>query len=636
MIRKSPISLIFPLPSSTPPPKATTLLQRVRKLAFGWVDGLLLTLHNGRLTLRLARSNWAMMAGFIVLALLNALTDSFSVMLIVPLLQSFSADSVFGGVPFLEEIGALLQPLDPITRLRWVALLILFILVAKGILQYLLDVIVYIMPLRVERDLRVRAFMAIMESRLSFAESMTSGETGNFTASFPARAGIAARFLMQLISAIMTIVLILGLLLAITPAALMGLIAFAVVASALFRAITGPLSRRLDTQLTESQERFTQAYFEAVNNKRTIRVFNATDIFLQRIRKLLESLRTVQAQTIAVQNATYPFFSVLAGLLVCVAVLVASFYRPETSQALLGILLVFLVAATRLLGPFSILHIANMHFAIHSEAVIQMTQFLDEAAANVDKDGTLPLPSPRPSIAFRDVSFSYPGSETGVSNLSLTIKPSEFVAIVGPSGAGKSTIFHLISRLHRPTSGQILIDDVPLDDLAVRNWWDCISIVSQDVPIFNATVRDNIQFGVDEEPDDRRIMDSLALASADEFVARMPDGLDSRLGEFGSVLSGGERQRLALTRAFYHRKPIILLDEVTSQLDAITEQRVAQSIQRLHADGSTVIAIAHRYSTVRGADRLLVMENGRLVAADAPKVLSQDNAFVKAMARGTG
>lgn len=610
-------------------------LGHLRRLAFGWIDGLAQTIHNARLTFQLSRSNWSMMAGFIVLALLNALTDSFSVMLIVPLLQSFSVDSVFGGVPFLEQIGALLQPLDPTTRLRWVALLILFILVAKGILQYLLDVIVYIMPLRVERDLRIRAFMAIMESRLSFAESLTSGETGNFTASFPARAGIAARFLMQLIAAVMTIVLILGLLLAITPTALMGLAAFAIVASALFRAITGPLSRRLDTQLTESQERFTQAYFEAVNNKRTIRIFNATEIFLGRIRKLLETLRTVQAQTIAVQNATYPFFSVLAGLLVCLAVLGASFYQPETSQSLLGVLLVFLVAATRLLGPFSILHIANMHFAIHSEAVVQMTRFLDQAAANVDKDGVLPLPSPRPRIEFRDVSFAYPGSETGVRNLSLTINPSEFVAIVGPSGAGKSTIFHLISRLHRPTSGQILIDDVPLDDLAVRNWWDCISIVSQDVPIFNATVRDNIQFGLDEEPDDRRIMEALALASADEFVSRMPDGLETRLGEFGSVLSGGERQRLALARAFYHRKPIVMLDEVTSQLDAVTEQRVAESIRRLHADGCTIIAIAHRYSTVREADRLLVLDQGRLVDAGTPETLSQSNAFVRAMAHGT-
>ncbi|WP_316359324.1 ABC transporter ATP-binding protein [Devosia sp.] len=610
-------------------------LGHLRRLAFGWIDGLLQTIHNARLTFRLSRSNWSMMAGFIVLALLNALTDSFSVMLIVPLLQSFSVDSVFGGVPFLEQIGALLQPLDPTSRLRWVALLILFILVAKGILQYLLDVIVYIMPLRVERDLRIRAFMAIMESRLSFAESLTSGETGNFTASFPARAGIAARFLMQLIAAVMTIVLILGLLLAITPTALMGLAAFAIVASALFRAITGPLSRRLDTQLTESQERFTQAYFEAVNNKRTIRIFNATEIFLGRIRKLLETLRTVQAQTIAVQNATYPFFSVLAGLLVCLAVLAASFYQPETSQSLLGILLVFLVAATRLLGPFSILHIANMHFAIHSEAVVQMTRFLDQAAANVDTDGVLPLPSDRPRIEFRDVSFAYPGSETGVRDLSLTINPSEFVAIVGPSGAGKSTIFHLISRLHRPSSGQILIDDVPLDDLAVRNWWDCISIVSQDVPIFNATVRDNIQFGVDEEPDDRRIMEALALASADEFVSRMPDGLETRLGEFGSVMSGGERQRLALARAFYHRKPIVMLDEVTSQLDAITEQRVAESIRRLHADGCTIIAIAHRYSTVRQADRLLVLDKGQLVDAGTPETLSQKNEFVQAMAHGT-
>jgi subfamily B ATP-binding cassette protein MsbA len=607
------------------------IVSPAKNLAFGWIDGFRQTVRNARLTFRLSRSNWAMMAGFIVLALLNALTDSFSVMLIVPLLQSFSADSIFGGVPFLQEIGALLQPLDPIARLRWVAALILFILVAKGILQYLLDVIVYIIPLRIERDLRIKAFMAMMESRLSFAENMTSGEIGNYTASFPARTGIAARFLMQLIAAIMTILLILSLLLAITPTALLGLVVFAVIASALFRAITGPLSRRLDTQLTDSQEQFTQAYFEAVNNKRTIRVFNATEIFLARISRLLEVLRKNQAQTIAVQNATYPFFSILSGLLVCLAVLAASLYQPETSQALLGVLLVFLVAATRLLGPFSILHIANMHFAIHSEAVVQMTRFFDEAKANVDTDGTEPVASDRPGIEFQDVSFAYPGSDSGINNVSFSVKPSEFLAIVGPSGAGKSTIFHLLSRLHRPIDGRVLVDGVSLNDVVVRSWWDRISIVSQDIPIFNATIRDNIQFGLGDTVDDGRIMEALRLAAADEFVARMPAGLDSKLGEFGSVLSGGERQRLALARAFYHRKPIVLLDEVTSQLDPVTEQRVSASIKRLHEDGCTIIAIAHRYSTVRQADRILVLSQGRVEALGPVAQIAAANSYVQAM-----
>jgi ABC-type multidrug transport system fused ATPase/permease subunit len=170
-----------------------------------------------------------------------------------------------------------------------------------------------------------------------------------------------------------------------------------------------------------------------------------------------------------------------------------------------------------------------------------------------------------------------------------------------------------------------------LNDLVIRSWWDRISIVSQDIPIFNATIRDNIQFGLGDTADDQRIMEALRLAAADEFVARMPAGLESKLGEFGSVLSGGERQRLALARAFYHRKPIVLLDEVTSQLDTITEQRVSASIKRLHEDGSTIIAIAHRYSTVRQADRIMVLDHGRLAAMGTIDDISATNAFVRAM-----
>lgn len=585
-----------------------------------------------RLTFELSRNQWPLMGAFLLVAIVNALTESFSIMLIVPLLESFSSNSVFANVPVLSKIAAWLSPLEPIERLRWVALILLIIILVKSVVQYLNDAIVYILPIKLERELKMRAFSAIMESRIAFAESISSGDTGNYTAAFPARCGLAMRFLIQLISSSLTIVLMLALLVAITPSALFALVAFAALGSFVFKSLTGHLAHKLDREMTDSQREFTQSYFEAINNKRTIRLFNATGGFLRRINSNIERLWKVQIKTIALQNSTYPFFSAFAGAVVCATVLAVSVYRPEQAQALLGILLVFLVASARLLGPFSVAHIARLHYSIHAEAIVEMKKFLDKADVNRDEDGAIDLVGSTFSLAFRDVSFTYPNSTAGVRDTNFEVTPGEFIAIVGPSGSGKSTIFHLITRLYRPDRGRIEINGKDLNELRVRSWWDNITIVSQDVPVFNATIRENIHFGRDGEIDDLRVIEALRLSAAEDFVNRMPRGIHSSIGEFGSRLSGGERQRLALARAFYHTPPIILLDEVTSQVDAETENTIANSIEMLHARGHTIIAIAHRPSTIRGADRILVIRDGEIIDSGTHASLMGRSPFYREMA----
>lgn len=586
------------------------------------------------LTWRLAGAHRLFILSYMMLALINAATDSFSVMLIVPLLESFSSDKIFAGIPLLSSLGDLLVPLSPSVRLRWVAGVILAIILVKAAVQYFSEVMVYMLPLRMERDLRMQAFAAIMQSRVTFAETLSAGEISNYTASFPARAGLALRFLIQGSAALITITLMLTILVAITPAALVGLVSFAIIGSILFKSITGPLASRLDRDFTEAQHDFSQAYFEAVNNKRTVRLFNATELFTTRINRLLERLRGVQTKTIAVQNATYPFFATLSGVLVCGLVFIASLVSPGDAQSLLGVLLIFLLASSRMLGPFSVAHISRMHFAIHGEAVKQMDSFLREAKNNCDPDGEIELSRNAHEVAFRNVTFSYAGTEAGVFDLSFTVRPGEFVAIVGPSGSGKSTILHLLSRLLRPDSGQISISGHDLNGLHIASWWGQISIVSQDVPIFNGTIRENVQFGRVNEPNDVCIWEALEEAAAADFVRRMPGQLDASLSDFGANLSGGEKQRLALARAFYHQSPVILLDEVTSQLDADTEQLIASSIERLHKVNHTIIAIAHRPETIRNADRVLVLREGKLVVTGGHQRLLKENAFYRQMAGG--
>ncbi|HZO46011.1 MAG TPA: ABC transporter transmembrane domain-containing protein [Xanthobacteraceae bacterium] len=224
------------------------------------------------------------------------------------------------------------------------------------------------------------------------------------------------------------------------------------------------------------------------------------------------------------------------------------------------------------------------------------------------------LPEPaRGEIAFDGVRFAYPTRpETPVlDGVSLRVRPGEKVAIVGPSGAGKSTIFHLILRFYDPVSGTVSFDGVPiadLDPLALRRH---IALVPQDTVIFAASIADNIRFGRPEASDaDVRHAAELALAS--EFINRLPQGFETPVGERGVTLSGGQRQRIAIARAILRNAPLLLLDEATSSLDAESETLVQAALERLMAERTTLV-IAHRLATVLSCDRILVMDQGRIV-----------------------
>jgi ATP-binding cassette subfamily B protein len=226
----------------------------------------------------------------------------------------------------------------------------------------------------------------------------------------------------------------------------------------------------------------------------------------------------------------------------------------------------------------------------------------------------MPLPQkPRAEVAFDRVRFAYPTRpETDVlHDISFRVAPGEKVAIVGPSGAGKSTIFHLILRFYDPKSGAVTFDGVRLanaDPAEVRRH---IALVPQDVAIFAMSVRDNIRFGR-PEASAADIERAAEAAGAAEFIRRLPQGYDTAIGERGVTLSGGQRQRIAIARAILRDAPLLLLDEATSSLDAESETLVQAALERLMSDRTTLV-IAHRLATVLSCDRILVLDEGRVV-----------------------
>jgi ATP-binding cassette, subfamily B, bacterial len=224
----------------------------------------------------------------------------------------------------------------------------------------------------------------------------------------------------------------------------------------------------------------------------------------------------------------------------------------------------------------------------------------------------LPVP-PRGEAAFEDVRFSYPTrpNVSALNGVSFAVRQGEKLAIVGPSGAGKSTIFHLLLRFYDPAAGRVTLDGVPLPDLDPADLRKHIALVPQDSVMFASSVGDNIRFG---RPDasDAEVAHAAELANAARFIAALPQGFDTPVGERGITLSGGQRQRIAIARAILRDAPLLLLDEATSSLDAESETQVASALAELMQKRTTIV-IAHRLATVQSCDRILVLEDGRIV-----------------------
>jgi ATP-binding cassette subfamily B protein len=243
----------------------------------------------------------------------------------------------------------------------------------------------------------------------------------------------------------------------------------------------------------------------------------------------------------------------------------------------------------------------------------RLNELLNEKPVIAPPARPVALPEPRGQIAFERVTFRYPSrpEQAALVDFSLTVEPGETVAIVGPSGAGKSTIFQLAERFYDPVAGVVKLDGVPLvsaDPAAIRRR---IALVPQEGVLFAASARDNLRYG-NWGASDEAIWEAARAANAEAFLRELPDGLDTFLGEDGGRLSGGQRQRIAIARALLRDAPILLLDEATSALDAESERLVQDALDRLMASRTTLV-IAHRLATVRQADRIVVMDKGRIV-----------------------
>ena len=363
--------------------------------------------------------------------------------------------------------------------------------------------------------------------------------------------------------------------------------------------ITGQLTGMVDASLVGVKE---------------IKVFGARDYESRRFRLVVDRLRRETMRAIRVSAANVPLVQVLAAMAVSGVIYVATSLSANNRLSP-GEFIGFVTAMSMLFEP--IRRLTNVNATIQSGlagaqsiyALLDQPSEPESPAGPVTAFSAAPARSP---IRFERVCFRYPGQAGwAVDDFTLDIMPGQTVALVGGSGSGKSTLASLLARFFNPESGRILIGDVPIDALALSQWREQIAFVGQQVVLFDDTVAANIAYGRPDIPLER-IEQAARAAHAMEFIERLPQGLQTEIGENGARLSGGQRQRLALARAFLKDAPVLILDEATSALDTESERQVQAALGTL-IQGRSTLVIAHRLSTIEGADRIVVMDNGRIV-----------------------
>jgi ABC-type multidrug transport system fused ATPase/permease subunit len=376
------------------------------------------------------------------------------------------------------------------------------------------------------------------------------------------------------------------------------------------------LSRRLRRAALRSREQMQQAGStgqEHLAAVKTIRLFGRESWSRLQYFHQLEAYHRHEYRAEGLSGLTRPLFNFLNVAVISAVLLAATVFLEGSSQVVLAHLALFLVVAFRLTGPLGELAEMQTRLTEAGPIVGAVMDFLHDSGPLASRPaGTRVFAGLRERLGFEDVTFGYTPTEPAVLHgLTLSITQGQMTAIVGASGAGKSTMAALVSRLHDPSTGRLTVDGVDLREYDPVSWRRHLAFVSQDVFLFHTTVRENLRFA---RPDatEAQIQQACRLAQAHEFILGLPQGYDTSLQERGLRLSGGQRQRIALARALLVDADLLVLDEATSELDGPTEQAIHESLAR-ERQGRTTLIIAHRLSTVRNADRICVLDHGRLV-----------------------
>jgi len=387
--------------------------------------------------------------------------------------------------------------------------------------------------------------------------------------------------------------------------------------------LVSKINRRLRRLNRESQLLTNELSYiveETVAGYKVVKVHNGQRYENDRFTEMSNRLRGYSMRMTVSGGLAQPLTQFLASIALAIVITIAV-VQSANDQTTVGGFVAFVTSMLLVISPLKHLIDINQPLQRGMTAAELIFGLIDEPIE--PEGGGRPLGRATGAVEFREVSFSYGSSSLPtLDGISFKIAPGEMVALAGASGSGKTTLVNLLPRFFDPASGAVLVDGVPIPEYSLHDLRSQMAMVSQDVVLFNDTIAANVAYG--QAPDRERVMAALAAANLADVVAAMPDGVDTRVGGNGMRLSGGQRQRLAIARAIYKDAPILILDEATSALDSESERHVQEALETL-MKGRTTLVIAHRLSTIERADRILVMDGGKIAEQGSHAELLRQN-----------